>query len=201
VPQKTYKVGTVAAAEAVTRFASLWDSKKDETLITSPSVRGQVENALVDAAYALGDESSAGTGLVDFDISFTSGANTDYIADQQVLRDWLKQIVRFKKLTLKKQTELLTEIMQWAALAHGTSSLVVKHGRFHRVYKPHFSSVRALIGEVLTHLPQLQPRAEATLTQGDVLQCSVCKTFYVISRSDDTGVCSPRCRTARSRSK
>jgi hypothetical protein len=198
VPQKTYAVGTVEAAEAVARFASLWDCNAGQSRITHAS---QVEEPLADAAFALGAEVSGDTARVDFEIWFNSDKHTDYIADQKVLRDWLKQIVRFRKLRPKERTALLTEIMQWAALAHGTSALVVKHGRFHRIYTPHFNSVRALIGEVLTHLPQLQSRAGATLTQGDILQCSQCKTFYVISRSDDTGVCSPRCRTARARSK
>jgi hypothetical protein len=147
----------------------------------------------MDAAFALGAQ--------DFEMCFRTLDRDALVADQLVLRGWLNQIVRFKKLTVAERTALLTEIQQWAVQADITSSLVVKQGRFAREYRAHFNSVRALIGEVLTHLPQLQPHAGTTLLQGDVLQCSVCKTFYVISRSDDTGVCSPRCRAARARSK
>jgi len=199
VRKKTYDMPIISATESVLKFASLWDHEGNQTLITD---KRQVEHPLEDAAVWLGgDFDSDGVASPDLELFFQTAELSDYVADQKILRDWLAQIVRFRKLSLGDRETLLEEIMRWAVKAQSTPLLAIKHGRFHREHRTHFDSVQALVGEVLTHLPQLQPGAGPFLAQGDIRQCSKCKTFYVISRRDDTGVCSPRCRAARARSR
>lgn len=197
--KKTYDMPIIAATESVLKFASLWDHAAKRSLITD---RQQIEDPLADAAVWLGgDVDSDGAAAPDLELLFQTAGLSDYIADQKILRDWLAQIVRFRKLSVCDRESLLEGIKAWAVKAQTTSTLEIRHGRFCREYRTHFDSVQALVGEVLIHLPQLQKGAGLQLMQGDILQCSECKTFYVISRSDDSGVCSPRCRAARARSR
>ena len=181
------------------KFASLWDYDKDESLIEGTR---QVEDLLMDVAITATASADGYMDDIFWEIGFITpppGQPQPYIRDQKVLRGWLQQIVRFNRLTLDERNALLPEIMNWAVKAYLTSSIDIVKGRFHRTYHAYFDSVQALIGEVLTRLPQLQPDAGRELVKGDVLQCLMCGTFYVISRNDDTGVCSAICKTNRSR--
>jgi hypothetical protein len=166
------------ALEPVLSFASLWDER---TTITSTA---QVQELMFKAAVALG----ARVVQVIEPEKFSA-----YIDDQKVLRGWLKDLLRFDKLTPAKRSELLHEVAAWADTALVRIRPAVVDGVLRRVEVLEATGVRAIVGDVMSRL--LNHDAEGANLIG---VCKHCQSYFFKARSHKV-TCSDSCRVLKSR--